>query len=202
MILKGLFHEGTSLCRLCWSSIFGVRADFGMDASHIFPQIVLAVNPLIRGCDWCQGVQSQHWMLRGASSLLCGFHSPIGAGVFSPVAGVEFLRVGFDRALLPLKVCSVPRELSFETVEAHVITENLSTTHTGIHGSAQKQPKVAPLPPLSSFHTQCLAAAGGQGAVAAGIEVFVQLPGTRTASVASLSQGLSAPDLVASCGIG
>ena len=37
------------MCRLCKSSIFGARAIFGMDASHFFPQHVLAIIPLIRG---------------------------------------------------------------------------------------------------------------------------------------------------------
>ena len=47
VILKGNFYVGASLCRLCVSNIFGARAGFGMDASHIFPLSVLAVIPLI-----------------------------------------------------------------------------------------------------------------------------------------------------------
>ena len=35
--------------RLHVSNIFGVRAGFGVDDSHIFPQSVLAIIPLIRG---------------------------------------------------------------------------------------------------------------------------------------------------------
>ena len=35
--------------RLYVSSIFGVRTGFGMDDSHIFPQSVLAIIPLIGG---------------------------------------------------------------------------------------------------------------------------------------------------------
>ena len=31
------------------SDIFGVRAVFGADASHVFPQSVLAIIPLIMG---------------------------------------------------------------------------------------------------------------------------------------------------------
>lgn len=40
---------GASLCGLCESSIFVTRTGFGMDASHIFPQSVLAITPLIGG---------------------------------------------------------------------------------------------------------------------------------------------------------
>ena len=46
--LEERFYEGASLCRLCVSSVFGERAVFGMDASHIFPQSA-AHYPL----DWC-----------------------------------------------------------------------------------------------------------------------------------------------------
>ena len=37
---------GVFLHRLCKSNIFGARAVFGMDASHVFPQSVLSVIPL------------------------------------------------------------------------------------------------------------------------------------------------------------
>ena len=47
MVLKGYFYMGMSLCRVCESNIFGARAGFCMDASHDFPQSVLAVIPLI-----------------------------------------------------------------------------------------------------------------------------------------------------------
>ena len=43
---------GASLCRLCASSIFGVRAVFGMDASHIFSQCSVHY-PLDRGLVLC-----------------------------------------------------------------------------------------------------------------------------------------------------
>ena len=73
---------GASLCSLCESSVFGARPVFGMDACH-----VLAIIPLTEGL--CCGDQSLHWMLGGASSLLCGCHSPVGSRVCSPVVGVE-----------------------------------------------------------------------------------------------------------------
>ena len=40
---------GVTRYRLCESNIFGVRAVFGTDVCHIFPQGVLAVVPLIGG---------------------------------------------------------------------------------------------------------------------------------------------------------
>ena len=46
--LEGVFYVGASLCRLCDSNIFGENAIiYGMDASHVFPQSVLATIPLI-----------------------------------------------------------------------------------------------------------------------------------------------------------
>jgi len=36
-----------SLCRVCKTSIFGVREDFSIDTSHIFPQNVLVIIPLL-----------------------------------------------------------------------------------------------------------------------------------------------------------
>ena len=48
MVLKVCFYVGESLCRLCVSSVFGVRSGFDMDTSHIFsPQGMLAVITLI-----------------------------------------------------------------------------------------------------------------------------------------------------------
>ena len=47
VVLKGCFYVGASVCRQFVSSVFGVRAGFGMDASHIFPQSVLGGIPLI-----------------------------------------------------------------------------------------------------------------------------------------------------------
>ena len=80
MVLKGYFYVVTHLCSLLESNIFDVRAVYSMDACHIFPQGVLALVPSDRGCVWCCSDQSLHWILGGASSLLCGCHSPVGAG--------------------------------------------------------------------------------------------------------------------------
>ena len=45
---------GASLCRLHVPSAFGVRAEFDVDASHVFPQSVLAAITLVGGVadDW------------------------------------------------------------------------------------------------------------------------------------------------------
>ena len=63
MVLKGCFQRGSIMCTLWESSIFGVRAGFGMDVSHVFPQSVLAVIPLLggvigvyRACAECEAV--------------------------------------------------------------------------------------------------------------------------------------------------
>ena len=37
------------LCRLCVFSVFGARAGFSADASHILPQDVLAVMSFVQG---------------------------------------------------------------------------------------------------------------------------------------------------------
>ena len=45
MILKECFYIGASWFRVCVSSVFGVRAGFGIDTSHVFPPIVLTIIP-------------------------------------------------------------------------------------------------------------------------------------------------------------
>ena len=47
MVLKGCFYVGVSPCRLCLSSVFGVRAGSDVDASHVFPQCLLATITLV-----------------------------------------------------------------------------------------------------------------------------------------------------------
>lgn len=44
--LEELFLHGNIPISLHYSDIFGARAVFGADASHIFPQCVLAVIPV------------------------------------------------------------------------------------------------------------------------------------------------------------
>ena len=112
-----------------------------MVASHVFPQSVLAVIPLIGGVI---GVQSLHWMLGGDFSLLHGCHSPDRDGVCSPVVGVEARRIGFSQVLLPLSMCPDPKEVTTEACEACVVTANLRVTCACICGSAQKQPSLVP----------------------------------------------------------
>lgn len=50
--LEEVFLFGLPLYRLCESMVFGARAAFGMDASHVFAQNVLATIPLVREYGW------------------------------------------------------------------------------------------------------------------------------------------------------
>lgn len=54
-----------------------------------------------------------------------GCHSPDSGRVCSPVVEVETLRVRFNKGPLCLSVCSVPKEVSAEASDAHVVTVNL-----------------------------------------------------------------------------
>ena len=38
----------------CVSTVFNMRADFGMDVSYLFPESILDIVPLMG--DWCWGV--------------------------------------------------------------------------------------------------------------------------------------------------
>ena len=49
MVLKVCFYVRASLCGLHVPNIFGVRAGFDVDTSHVFPQGVLATITLIWG---------------------------------------------------------------------------------------------------------------------------------------------------------
>ena len=49
VVLKGCFYVGVSLCRRHVPSVFGVKAEFYVDDSHIFPEGVLATVTLIGG---------------------------------------------------------------------------------------------------------------------------------------------------------
>lgn len=93
------------MCRLYETNIFGARAAFGMDAS----------------CDW-------------GGVVITTLH--IGQGFFAlwlshlcQEVGVEVLMVRFDKALLPLSVCSIPKDMFAEASKACVVTANLCTTH-------------------------------------------------------------------------
>ena len=89
---------GVFLRRLRKSNIFGARAIFGMDASHIFPQSVLAVIPLIGMwllvlcpepvLDMKQGFLFALWL---SLSLYLFEYS-----VCSPAVRVQALRVGLQ----------------------------------------------------------------------------------------------------------
>ena len=49
VVLSGCFHVGAFLCRLCVSNVFDARGGFDVDASHVFPQGVLATIIWIGG---------------------------------------------------------------------------------------------------------------------------------------------------------
>ena len=70
-------------------SIFDVRAGFNVDASHIFPQCVLATITLIIGVMPCVGGPEACMVSGGTSSLLSGSHHPARGQVSSQVARVE-----------------------------------------------------------------------------------------------------------------
>ena len=65
------------------------------------------------------------------------------AEVCSPVVGVEALSVGFNKALLSLSACSVPKEVSAEASEARVVTVNLCTSHASMV-LPRSSPKLCP----------------------------------------------------------
>lgn len=60
---------GASQYSLCGVNIFGVRSVFSMDASHLFPQFVLALIPFIRGVTCVVVTKSLQGML--VKPLLC-----------------------------------------------------------------------------------------------------------------------------------
>lgn len=47
MVLKGCSYVKASLCRFCVPSASGGRVEFDVNASHIFPQGVLATLTLV-----------------------------------------------------------------------------------------------------------------------------------------------------------
>lgn len=112
-MVLGVFLCGSVLCRLCLSTIFGARAECDMGTRPVFLQSVLAINPLIRGCDWCCSVWSLCLMRGRTSSLLYDCHHLVEIRVCFLVVGVEVLRVGFDKPLLPLHVC--PKRTDFRS---------------------------------------------------------------------------------------
>ena len=128
-------------CVDCTANVFGARSGFGMNASHCFPQGVLAVIPLI-GSVVCVVVSKACAGCEVGLPLLCCYHCPVRGGICSPIIGLEALMVRFNHAPLPLSVCPGPKEVIAEASEARVFTEDLCATCVYMCGSAQKQPKV------------------------------------------------------------
>lgn len=63
MVIKECSYLGASLCRQHLHSAFGRRAGFDVDASHIFPEVILAAFTLVvvaagggaaRAHSWCK----------------------------------------------------------------------------------------------------------------------------------------------------
>ena len=96
LFLEDCLCMGAYQYSLCGVNIFGVRSVFSVDASHLFPQFVLALIPFIRGVTCVVVTKSLHWMLSEASSLLCDCNSPFRVRVSSLVIGVEVSRSVFE----------------------------------------------------------------------------------------------------------
>ena len=137
-------------CVDCVSSVFWSKGCFWYGCQPYLSSEWAGCYPLDSGYDWFCCVQSPHCWLGGASSLLCGCHSPFGGGVCSPVFGVEALRVRFNKAPLPLSVCLIPKEVTAAArwlqqgdscSKACVVMASLCASCAGIQGSAQKKSK-------------------------------------------------------------
>lgn len=63
LVLEGYRCVKVSLCSLCGFNIFGVRAQFSMNACHLFCQHVSAIIPFIGLCrrGWCLSQGSPQW---------------------------------------------------------------------------------------------------------------------------------------------
>ena len=90
---------------MCVPSTFAGRAGFDVDASHVFPQDVLAAGTLVWGGAGEGGVMLEFGVKR--NFLSAQWLSPLyGEGrVCSPVAGAEALRVWPERVLFSFSIC-------------------------------------------------------------------------------------------------
>lgn len=86
------------LNRLCISNIFGVRAGFSMNASHIFPQGVLVVFPLIGVVVGFGGFKAFTGCEAGFPLCYVNCCRPVKGEAYSSVVGVEPTRVRFNHA--------------------------------------------------------------------------------------------------------
>ena len=100
------------------SSVFGTRADFDVDTSHIFPQGVLATVTLIGsmvgagGCKTCAVCEAE-------LSLPCSYPWPLRGGVCSPFAIAEVPSAGLKWSV-PFQCVFCPKDRS---TESSVLTE-------------------------------------------------------------------------------
>ena len=105
-VLEDYFYVEIALCSLCGFNIFWCKGCFYY--GYLLPpsSVFAGHYPFDRRCDWFCGDQNLHWILSGASLLLCGCHCPhcpVRGGVCSVVI-VEAPQIGFLAVFL---ICSV-----------------------------------------------------------------------------------------------
>ena len=75
VVLKGCSFVGRSLSRLCLPSAFGGKAEFDVNAYHIFPQGVLVAITLLGGVAGDEGARACA-KFEASLPLLCGHQCP------------------------------------------------------------------------------------------------------------------------------
>ena len=124
--------------------------------------------------------------------MLHGCHSPVGGRFCFPVVRVYALRVRFDKAPLPLSVCSVPKEVIAEASEDQVVKGTYVPPVQASMVLPRKRPRSRPF-------LCCVCPRPGARLV---LGAVLLQPGTWAAYVAGLSQDLSTLGLASSCGVG
>lgn len=100
---------GALLCRLCVSSVFGMRVGFDPDARQVFPQGVLASTTLLGVVVGIGGPRAFAWSEMGLP--VCSVATTTRGGRVCPlVVGVEDLRVGLNQAPFALQRGLCPRD--------------------------------------------------------------------------------------------
>ena len=120
MVLKGCFYVGASLCRLCVFSAFGVMPGFDMDASHIFPQGVLATVNSIESVAGVGG--SRAYVACEVGLSLCFLSLPCQSWGVLFSCWSRSPEGQADQALLTLSAFPVTKEGIAEASEAHALT--------------------------------------------------------------------------------
>ena len=88
-VLEDYFYVEIALCSLCGFNIFWCKGCFYY--GYLLPpsSVFAGHYPFDRRCDWSCGDQNLHWILSGASLLLCSCHCPtvlsgVGYALFFP----------------------------------------------------------------------------------------------------------------------